>query len=619
MVERFEPESTAEPWKPAQSRHAAEASIGAAIASNVAGVPNAEQQPNRKKKKKKRNKNRSGRNAYSSDEALGPSASKLPETKPVTKPKAEKSEPDATDTTGEAAKTEEAKNTPNDAEGTLDLATPHEFEINVRANTGPVAATKKPEKADDSNDAKSTEEGKDEAEGEPKSESGYKSENTIEAEGKSVAEAEAETANEEQPYKATEAAGSFMAGWREKLASPRSQQQPEALSQERETEYAPPIPPGFEEFSHTFMGQEAADSAEAPAAYPGYYERLAQAQASETAAGPLPAAEALAEGAHATTGTTHSMETGRYSSDIPPGLQRSTSDVSRAALTGTLAGWFFGRRGKRKAVEKARKEATARQKQTIRSVSGMASAPRTPEQFQSPQLEATPLHRYPVEETSRTVVTPLSVETRSSNTASSAHKPADMERSRKTVASSGRPAAEARPSRLPEAGSMTNRPNGPEKPVSEMGRSELLKIAKSINIDGVKLKEVFAAKRIDQEGLRAVVETYLRGGDVKRQLTEEVVAKEQSFERDPLLRHQRPGRLNALASGVTGSARDLIQEHGSQLVASSQKSAKKATRVLASGAKQAQHEIIDNSNAMDWLSFTAIVIVWSLIVFLLFH
>ncbi len=222
--------------------------------------------------------------------------------------------------------------------------------------------------------------------------------------------------------------------------------------------------------------------------------------------------------------------------------------------------------------------------------SQMLMGDQLPEQFKPPELEATPMHEYPAQEISRTRVTPISVE---------AHSP--LSRANKTTGVPG------------------------EKPVSEMGRGELLRIAKNITIDGVKLKDVFNAKRIDKEGLRAVVETYLRGGDVKRQLAEEVVAKEQSFEKDPLLRHHRPassvklsGAAVKAASVATEGVRGFIRGHGPRLAGTSQKTAKKASRILLNGVMHAHQEIIDKSKTSDWLFITAIVIVWSLIIFLLF-
>lgn len=146
----------------------------------------------------------------------------------------------------------------------------------------------------------------------------------------------------------------------------------------------------------------------------------------------------------------------------------------------------------------------------------------------------------------------------------------------------------------------------------EMSQSELLKLAKSIKIEGVKLKDIYDAKRIDLNGLRAVIETYLRAGDVKQTLTQEIIAREQSFERDPYLRHQRQ-----TANSDSAPKARIGSERSTKLAALSQKKVQKAGHILVSGARQAQHEIIDKTSIVDWLSITAIVIVYSLILFLL--
>lgn len=220
-----------------------------------------------------------------------------------------------------------------------------------------------------------------------------------------------------------------------------------------------------------------------------------------------------------------------------------------------------------------------------------------PEQYSPPQLEAEPMHTYiphHAPETGRKTVQPVSVETHVAN------QP---------------------PETKPTAESVS-------KPSSErqLGKQELLKLAKDITIDGVRLKDVYNTNRIDEAGLRAVVDVYLRGGDIKQRLTQEIIAKEQSYERDPQLRHQRldpefgakvrGSKAAQKVGNVLGQAKAIAGEQGAKLAATSQKSAKSASKVLASGAKQAQHDLIDNASTADWLSITAVVVVWSIILIL---
>lgn len=290
--------------------------------------------------------------------------------------------------------------------------------------------------------------------------------------------------------------------------------------------------------------------------------------------------------------------------EIPVGLQRSPAEVSRAAWQGLFAGWWLGRRGKRKAVERARAagraegaQQAAAEQQRIRRTSEAANQPQP-----APTLEATPIHTPPYHEPRtaaehRVTAVPLAVETRPPLSAPAAERPASR-------------AAEISPAGKAETEATDN-----------LSRSELLKIAKKIKIDGVRLKDVYSAKRIDEAGLRSVVESYMRGGDYRRLLSDEIIAKEQSFERDPYLRHDRKTRAaEVLATGASSAAlatRGLLHEKGTQLAASSQKTAHKAGKLLVHGARQAQHDIIDTSNSADWIGITAVVIVYSLILILL--
>lgn len=328
---------------------------------------------------------------------------------------------------------------------------------------------------------------------------------------------------------------------------------------------------------------------------------------------------------------------GKFESDIPPGLQRSPADVSRAAWTGVLAGWWIGRRGKRKAVKKALEAG----KQSTSAQSGRESQPQyLPEQYKAPQLEAQPMHNYPAQESARTTVQPVSVEIHRPAEAAARPEPRaaavvafERIRPRGPAESAPVPAA-ARMAAAKATEAMTRSVRAPEaveaagaRPERQLGKHELMKIAKDIKVDGVSLKDVYSANRIDEEGLRAVVDAYLRGGDVRQQLSREVIAKEQSFERDPRVRHhrisasqgrkERSSKAGEAIGKAWGHTKEIVGEQGSKLAVSSQKTAKKASKVVAKGAKQAQHELIDNSSTTGWLLITGVVVVYSIILLIL--
>lgn len=75
-----------------------------------------------------------------------------------------------------------------------------------------------------------------------------------------------------------------------------------------------------------------------------------------------------------------------------------------------------------------------------------------------------------------------------------------------------------------------------EKPVAVMSKDELSKVAQNIKIDGTSLKQVFDSHLISEKGLRRIVSTFLRGGNIKRALNREILQRQVDFEKDPILR-----------------------------------------------------------------------------------
>lgn len=362
----------------------------------------------------------------------------------------------------------------------------------------------------------------------------------------------------------------------------------------------------------------------------------------------------------------------RYESPTPPGYQRTPADVNRAAWTGLFVGWWFGRRGKRKAIEQARKAGVKQGIASAKAGQQVAMPRRTAESYvapANPRLEAEPLYPYRAPEAGRTVVQPLSVEAhvarrqqaeplRQLQVAGEAgfvldrlvspiaaiavfdravNRPA-LERVElpSGVRAAAAKVAELLVTKTPDGSSPAARiGNGIER---QLGSRELLRLSKDIKIEGISLKEIYKAKRIDEDGLRSIVSTYLAGGDVRKQLAHEVSVKEQSYERDPVLRHQqqddsgepkpetgsgrRPRTVLATSDIESGAARASVGQtlgHAFGVVAASTEStARSAGRAIASSAKTAQRDLIDNSNTTDWLSITAVVVLYSIILMLLF-
>ena len=75
-----------------------------------------------------------------------------------------------------------------------------------------------------------------------------------------------------------------------------------------------------------------------------------------------------------------------------------------------------------------------------------------------------------------------------------------------------------------------------EKPVAVLSKNELVKIAENIKIDGTTLRKIFESHLISEKGLRRVISTFLRGGNIKRALNREILQRQIDFEKDPVLR-----------------------------------------------------------------------------------
>lgn len=317
----------------------------------------------------------------------------------------------------------------------------------------------------------------------------------------------------------------------------------------------------------------------------------------------------------------------RYASDTPPGLQRTASDVSRAAASGAALGWWFGRRGKRAAVEQAHETGYKE---------GAAHASR--------QLEAQPAHDYPSAETGRPVIIPSSVETRTVESAMRVASVAMLERMRPGLRPEHMPhkaamgvssyALERSVSRsrvMETASSPTaERHDATVAEVAKMDTREMLKAAKAVKIEGgVSLKDIFDAKRIDENGMRHVLATYLRGGNYRERLSREITAKEMSFERDPLFRHNRrdaetDGKVGQAVEKITAVSKkgvERIQQaagpRGAEATAAAQKQLKKAGAAVAGSARQVHDDLIDKGNTSDWFGVTAVVVVYSAILLLI--
>jgi hypothetical protein len=109
----------------------------------------------------------------------------------------------------------------------------------------------------------------------------------------------------------------------------------------------------------------------------------------------------------------------------------------------------------------------------------------------------------------------------------------------------------------------------PEQMNLSIGRTELLALAEQIRVDGISVAEMFRAGRLDESGLRRVMTEYLRGRNVEKVLTSELLRNAMKFERDPKLRTaqvQRNGSGSAkrVATIAKNRAKQALNPHANR-------------------------------------------------------
>lgn len=174
-----------------------------------------------------------------------------------------------------------------------------------------------------------------------------------------------------------------------------------------------------------------------------------------------------------------------------------------------------------------------------------------------------------------------------------------------------------------QAGTSPETPKVPETretpSQTNMDRAELLAVAEAIRIDGVSVKEMFSANRIDEQGLRSIVIEFLRGRDVRRIVTQEVIREQLKFERDPQLRHiRRLGRGAGAVKAVGSVAKHA--KHRAKQVADPQRAKHHAVRLgtnLLDGFDEAKEVIDAHPQIIKVGGGIAAVLIYSTILILL--
>jgi hypothetical protein len=90
------------------------------------------------------------------------------------------------------------------------------------------------------------------------------------------------------------------------------------------------------------------------------------------------------------------------------------------------------------------------------------------------------------------------------------------------------------------------------KKAEDFSHEELRATAEKLKVQGVSLKEMAELGRIDERGLRRVVNEFIRGGDISRAVAREVKEKELQYERDPKLRRAANSGAGDMAGAGSG-------------------------------------------------------------------
>jgi hypothetical protein len=162
-----------------------------------------------------------------------------------------------------------------------------------------------------------------------------------------------------------------------------------------------------------------------------------------------------------------------------------------------------------------------------------------------------------------------------------------------------------------------------EAPVSQIDSlsvPELLEVAAHVNVGKENLGEIFANHRITEPGLRHILNEYVRGGNVKKVLKQELINKELTYERDPRMRKGLAATLSGAgaAAGVVATvaakAKPKVAKHSKRLASASKKVGSKA--IEKSRQLEQQDQEMRQFIVRLWLGVTVFLALVALVLFL---
>lgn len=274
----------------------------------------------------------------------------------------------------------------------------------------------------------------------------------------------------------------------------------------------------------------------------------------------------------------------------PPQRRRESSGFGLGALTATAA-YFLGRRRGRRA-ERARQASRSTTPSTVPRPTGVHETARPAQHPYTPGLRDQ-------------LPRPIAGENANSQPrqALPRHETSPVQ------------ASHEQPSVAPTAHEH-GRDVSPRPPERTMRRAELLALAKAIRVDGISVHDMYTARRIDEDGLHRVVSEYLRGGDVKQAIAQEVRRQQIKFERDP---HLRGAPIESSESRGAARSAARIKDQAKDLL--DLKRAKERTERLS---ERMYHEITkvreaveSNPNIAKTASVLAVVVIYAAILIIM--
>lgn len=145
-----------------------------------------------------------------------------------------------------------------------------------------------------------------------------------------------------------------------------------------------------------------------------------------------------------------------------------------------------------------------------------------------------------------------------------------------------------------------------------LDKSEQLDLAKNIQLDGVSVLEMYQAKRIDEAGLRRIIIEFLRGGDLRHVIKNEIIRLQLRFERDPQLRDKPVNDDFGPAPNIPDVG--LRQRTKALLDVSRNRDKTERLAEITQSALEKSHDILGNNPKTGrYLSIVAIIVIYLLI------